>query len=522
MFTVLHLAQPGTGGVARVVADLVREQTIQGLRTVVLCPPGGQLERSAAAAGAEVGCWLAERNPGPNLPWETALAARAIRRTRPDLVHLHSAKAGLAGRLALRGRLPTVFQPHAWSFEAVEGVAARLALGWERRAAPWTDRVLCVSERERANGEAAGIRARWSVIPNGIDLDRYPAADGIARRQARAALAAVHALPQRAPLVVCVARVCRQKGQDVLLRAWPEVVARVPGAQLALVGDGPEHDRLRSTAARQGVPGVLFAGHTDDTLPWYAAADLVVLPSRWEGMALTPLEAMAVGRPVLLTDVGGARESLPPGLLADCLVPPDEPGSLARGIAALLDDPPRRRSLAREALAHVRTTHDVRHTAAAYSRLYAELLGIPSQGVAGPAADAVAPGHAGPGHGASDLAGAGPVAGNVGASGLGGPGVDPGFGGLDPGGGDSGGPDPRGPDRVLLDRAAPGDAARDTSPPGAGAPGGVRRGSGARGGGSGGGSGGTLPGSSGSGSAPPEEDGRGGDPGADMRETTGP
>ncbi|MEO3751660.1 glycosyltransferase [Streptomyces sp. B6B3] len=433
MFTVLHLAQPGTGGVARVVADLVREQTVQGLRAIVLCPPGGQLERAAAAAGAEVGCWLAERNPGPNLPWETALAARAIRRARPDLVHMHSSKAGLAGRLALRGRLPTVFQPHAWSFEAVEGVGARLALGWERRAAAWTDRVLCVSERERATGEAAGIRARWSVIPNGIDLDRHPVADGIARRQARAALAAVHALPQRAPLVVCVARMCRQKGQDVLLRAWPEVAARVPGAQLALVGDGPEHDRLRSTAARQAVPGVLFVGHTDDTLPWYAAADLVVLPSRWEGMALTPLEAMAVGRPVLLTDVGGARESLPPEHWAECLVPPGEPGPLARGIVALLDDPPRRRTLAREALARVRAAHDLRRTAAACSRLYAELLGLP-QGLDRPPAEEAAPGD-------PNVAVPGPA-----------------------------GPQTAGAHRVLLDRAAPGRAIPEPAPPDGAAP----------------------------------------------------
>lgn len=76
----------------------------------------------------------------------------------------------------------------------------------------------------------------------------------------------------------------RQKGQDVLLEAWDAVLRRVPEARLVLVGDGPDSARLRAGAPRD----VLFAGATDDAVPWYQAADLVVLPSRWEGMALAP------------------------------------------------------------------------------------------------------------------------------------------------------------------------------------------------------------------------------------------
>jgi glycosyltransferase involved in cell wall biosynthesis len=382
--TVLHLVQPVGDGVARVVTDMVRAQSGAGIRSVVACPPGGTLERSAAAAGAEVRLWLAERAPGPNLPWEVACVAHLVRRVRPDLVHLHSAKAGLAGRLALRGRLPTVFQPHAWSFEALPRPAARFAAGWERFAARWAHRVLCVSDAERLCGRGAGVAARWSVIRNGVDLTRHPVADGVARRQARAALAAVHALPQRAPLVVCVGRLSRQKGQDLLLRAWPGITAGVPGARLALVGEGPERAALRAAAG----PGVLFAGHTDDTQPWYAAADVVVLPSRWEAMALAPLEAMAAGRPVVLSDVGGARESLPAGHAPHCLVPPGDPAALARSVGALLADPARRRILGRQAAEHARAAHDVRRTAAAHARLYRELLagGRPSGPGAAPEA----------------------------------------------------------------------------------------------------------------------------------------
>jgi len=110
-------------------------------------------------------------------------------------------------------------------------------------------------------------------------------------------------------------------------------------------------------------------------VPWYRAADLVVLPSRWEGMALAPLEALACERPVVLTDVDGARESLPSALAARCLVPPGDPAALAAAVTGLLPDAALRASLAGQGRRHVLSTHDVRHTAQRVADLYRELLG---------------------------------------------------------------------------------------------------------------------------------------------------
>lgn len=350
------------------VTDLVRAQVAEGIRAVVACPPGAGLASALAGSGAHVRPWPAGRAPGPGLAAETAAAARLIRAGRPDVVHAHSSKAGLAARLALRGRVPTVFQPHAWSFDAVGGGTARLALAWERYAARWADRVLCVSEAERRAGEAAGIAARWAVIRNGVDLGEF-SADGGSGPEPGAGARSLGP----GPVVVCVGRLCRQKGQDVLLRAWPEILRAVPAARLVLVGDGPDREALARTAP----PGVLFAGAVDGPRDWLRAADLVVLPSRWEGMALAPLEAMACGRPVVLTDVHGARESLPPGHDRHGLVPPDDPQALARAVGKLLADAPLRDTLGREAGAHARANFDVRHTATAVSELYRGLLGLP-------------------------------------------------------------------------------------------------------------------------------------------------
>ncbi|MER5430607.1 glycosyltransferase [Streptomyces sp. NPDC002588] len=362
---VLHLTQPVDGGVARVVTDLARAQLAAGLHVTVACPDSA-LAGGLRSLGADVRRWEATRSPGPSLPGEVRRLARLLDEVRPTLVHAHSAKAGLAGRLAVRGRIPTVFQPHAWSFEAVGGATAALALKWERFGARWAARLVCVSEAERTTGMRAGISGRWSVVPNGVDTQRFrPAPADVVRA------GLLPGLDPAAPLVVCVGRLCRQKGQDVLLEAWKDISARVPAARLVLVGDGPDAERLRAAAPES----VFFAGAAIDTVPWYRAADLVVLPSRWEGMALAPLEALACGRPVVVSEVDGARESLPAALAPRCLVPAGDPPALAGAVAGLLSDAPLRASLGVQGRRHVLSTHDVRRTAAAVADLYRDLLG---------------------------------------------------------------------------------------------------------------------------------------------------
>ncbi|MGW3035969.1 glycosyltransferase [Streptomyces sp. NPDC001178] len=355
---ILHVTQPVEGGVARVVADLVAAQVAAGLRVTVACPEGGTLTDALRVTGCTVLRWDATRSPGHRLVGEVRRLTRILHEVRPHLVHAHSAKAGLAARLAVRGALPTVFQPHAWSFEAAGGVVARLALAWERSGARWATRVVCVSEAERRTGERHGIKAPWRVVPNGVDTLRFRPEGEVSRCGP-------------GPLVVCVGRLCRQKGQDVLLRAWPEVERQLAGARLVLVGEGPDADRLRSCAPAS----VVFAGGAPDAAPWYRAADVVVLPSRWEGMALAPLEAMACARPVVVTDVDGARESLPPEQLPYCLVPPEDPGALARALTALLRDEPRRAALGAQGRRHVLAAHDLRQAADAVTEVYRELLG---------------------------------------------------------------------------------------------------------------------------------------------------
>jgi glycosyltransferase involved in cell wall biosynthesis len=352
--SLLHVTQPVDGGVARCVADLVADQVDRGWRVAVACPPRGPLLERVRAVGAEHIVWPARRDPGPRVPAETRAVSGVVQAWKPDLVHLHSSKAGLAGRLALRGRRPTLFQPHAWSFFAVGEPARTAARAWERFGARWADAIVCVSEGERAAGERAGIRAGWRVVPNGIDLEAFRPASQAERERAREEVGF-----GSGPVAVCLGRICRQKGQDLLIDAWPDVVRRVPDAELVLVGGGPEQESVRG--------GARVVGEQDDVRSWLAAADVVVQPSRWEGLAYVVLEAMATGRSVVAADVPGMREALGE---TGTIVPPEDPVRLAEAVADRLLDGANGQA-ARERVAAL---HDVADATAAMARVYDEVL----------------------------------------------------------------------------------------------------------------------------------------------------
>lgn len=321
---VLHVSQPTEAGVPAVILGLVREQLSRGWDVGVACPLEGTLATSARAEGAEIFAWPARRNPLRGVPSEYVCLGKILGSFAPDVVHLHSAKAGLVGRMILRGRIPTVFQPHAWSFHAAGRLSAAARL-WERIAASWVALIIAVSNDEWREGIAARIQAPYLVAPNGVVTSDYGTID---RRSARRALGV-----DSGPVVVCVGRLAVQKGQDLLLRAWPSVVSEHPSARLYLVGDGELRSRLESI----GMAGVIFVGASGQVPLWLSAADVVALPSRWEAGSLVLLEAMASGASVVASRFEGAADALAEGCGA--LVPVADSRSLAREISRRLSDP---------------------------------------------------------------------------------------------------------------------------------------------------------------------------------------
>jgi glycosyltransferase involved in cell wall biosynthesis len=275
---------------------------------------------------------------------------RLIRRERPAIVHTHTSKAGFIGRLAaVIARAPAVIhQPHGhifYGYYSPRRTAVFTAL--ERQAARWTDRIITLTDRGAQEHLARGIgRAeQYVAVPSGVPTAELRAA-APPRGEARARLG----LDPDAFIVVGLGRLVPIKGFDLLARALPALIAQIPSARVLLVGDGAERAHLGAIAASMGVAERLrMTGETTDVASYLAAADVVAVPSRNEGMGRVIVEAMALGLPVVATTVGGIPDVVTDG---ECgrLVEPEDTDALAAALIELGRDPALRRKLGEAAV----------------------------------------------------------------------------------------------------------------------------------------------------------------------------
>ena len=271
--------------------------------------------------------------------------ARFMRASRWDVVHTHSSKAGVLGRVAARqaGIPHVVHTVHGWGF--TPGQAAPvfgLYVALERMCAPLTDVLVHVAERDRIEGlrQRIGRPDQYRLIRSGIEIDRFR--DVRATRQdVRRTLG----LPDEAFVVGSVGRFVPQKAPLDLVDAFARVARERADALLVVVGDGPlraavegriaEHglsDRVRLTGIRRDVPELL------------RAFDVFALSSRWEGLPRVFPQAMAAGLPVVATDVSGASDAVVEGQTG-FLVPAGDVSALGGSLARLAADPELRRRL---------------------------------------------------------------------------------------------------------------------------------------------------------------------------------
>jgi glycosyltransferase involved in cell wall biosynthesis len=315
------------------------------------------------------------RSPGPlaTLAY-VAGAARLVASLRPrvDVIHAHQLLSPSSAALVLSAltHTPILLNPHACGAIGDVGVLSSTALGRMRLRATVlrADAFVAISGPIGAELREAGVPPeRILVVPNGVDVERFrPAA-----AEDRAALRRCLGLPN-GPLVVYTGRLAPEKGVDLLVAAWPRVLAGVPSARLWMLGEGAERSRLVEAARRAGVAeAIVLPGPVADVSPFLRAADAAVLPSRTEGMPVALLEAMACAVPVVATAVGGSAEVLRDGVTGR-LVPPERPDALADALVEALGDP-EAHARARAARAEVVARYGLDHVADVFLEIYARL-----------------------------------------------------------------------------------------------------------------------------------------------------
>ncbi|MBI4866256.1 MAG: glycosyltransferase [Candidatus Wallbacteria bacterium] len=338
---------PMLGGGQQHVLALARMLDRARFEVEVGSAPGGPLVEQLRELGVpHVPCPVVKSvDPSP------VMALRSlVRERRYSVVHTHGGVAGLWGRLACAGlsgvgRLHTIHGIHYLNYPKWW---KRQGMIWlEMALAPLADRILCVCRSDYDKALAAGVApaARTRVIRNGIDLAPYQTSGdpALLRREA--------AVPQGALIVGTVGRLHVQKGQSHLLEAFAALAPRVPELYLALVGGGELRDALERQAGALGIASrVRFLGARRDVAALLPGMDIFALPSLWEGLPLTLMEAMAAGLPCIATAVDGNVELIRHDV-DGLLVPPADAAALAGAIGALAADRARRHGLAAAARA---------------------------------------------------------------------------------------------------------------------------------------------------------------------------
>lgn len=352
------------------VAGLARA----GEDCTLVCGPGGALVPAARAAGVTVHVLDALVRPIAPACDVRALATLValFRAGRYDVVHTHSVKAGLLGRLAARltGVPVVVHTIHGVPFEIDGRPRARAYLAYERLLAPVTRRVVCVGEILRQEVAAWGVipPAKLTTVYSGIDFDAYAPATPAAEVKRRLGLAAAR------PVVGTVGRLTACKAQADLVDAFARLRARHPDAALVLVGGGELREALEWRAGDRGVAGaVRFLGERDDVPDLLPIFDVYAMCSRFEGVGRALTEAMYVGLPIVATPVYGVKEMIRDGETG-LVVPAGDPRLLAAAIERLATDRPLAARLGAAARARALALMDSRRMVAALHDLYEEEL----------------------------------------------------------------------------------------------------------------------------------------------------
>ena len=279
-----------------------------------------------------------------------------IKKHRFDIVHTHSSKAGLLGRLAARlAGVPIVVHTiHGSAFHPGQPAwKSRLFQSLERAARPMADYILTLSDSDRSELSAVGIvdPERSRTVYTGMDESRLVPTPGVQRSDTRQSLG----VSERDLLILMVGRHDRQKAPDILVRAFARVAPRHPHAILALAGDGPIRPEVEELARQLGIADrVRFLGTRSDIPDLLIAADIFSFSSLREAMGRAMLEAMLLGRPVVVPRTSGIPEAVIEGETG-LLFPVGDSDRLAEQLQYLLDRPDERARLGAAGQAHVRS-----------------------------------------------------------------------------------------------------------------------------------------------------------------------
>lgn len=366
MRILYFITKSSEGGAQTHITQLAKALLADGHSVGVMSAPGGWLEKEVVAAGGTFFPNPYFKNSyNPLLLFKNHRVIKDTLRTfKPDIVSCHSGFAGLTARLSIRNRIPTLFTAHGWSFSPGAPILQRiLTLPIEWIAARWCATIICVSEYDHklALRYGVGKKEQLVTVHNGVEIPIDMPAHCTALRN-----------------IIFIGRLVNQKRPLDVLKALTLLPKEVRDTlSVSFVGGGALQPSLEKFASEHALTNVTFMGniHRSNVLEKLSKSDLFVLPTNYEGLPRSILEALAYGVPVLASGVAGIPELIQEGV-GCVLTAGKEPEEIAAHIEVLSRDPKQLEEMGVRAYRRAKEHFSLEKLIKETSAIYESILGI--------------------------------------------------------------------------------------------------------------------------------------------------
>lgn len=372
--SLLHLTKVNTLGIRKFLLDLIKYTDREKFDISVACPSDGPLEDDLKRIGIKVKIIEMEREIKPLSDIKSFLdIVSYIRKEKFDIVHTHCSKAGFLGRVAARllGVKGIIYTPNSWFFdEPMSIIKRKFYIFLEKFAAYFGDIIVAVTKEERTAVIQKKITKPDKIVTiyDGIDFSDLdtPVDNSYIFRE--------FGISETTPIVGMIARLVPQKAPEDYVFAAAKVIQHIPKVRFFLIGDGILRKRVESLIDRLQIrDNFCLTGYRDDIKEFLSILDIVVLTSRYEGLPLILLQAMAIRKPVVITRIKGINEVIDDGKNG-IIVPIGDISAISNSIIYLLEHEDMAAIIGRNARKPVERKFTALQMAKKYEKLYCKLM----------------------------------------------------------------------------------------------------------------------------------------------------
>ncbi len=367
---VVHIAQ-AAGGVDQYIRMLLKYMDSTRFENILIASKDYHAENYAELTDAFERVDMS-RAIGMNDLKAARKVRTLIKQYKPDIIYAHSSKAGAIARIADLGlKNHLLYNPHGWAFNMkCSARKQKLYTAIERVAAPFCDRIICISEAERKSALDKKIceDSKLHVIFNGVDIEAYEKKEhgNVHKTDLK--------IPADAFVVGMVGRISPQKAPDVFIKAAKLIKQEIPGAHFVIVGGGEMESEIKEYANENGLKDCLhITGWVDNPLNYVELFDVACLLSRWEGFGLVLPEFMMVGKPIVATQVDAI-----PNIISDhqngLLVEADDEVAVSRAVLEIQKNPTLKNKLVQQGQKDVRRKFDAKRVSYEHELLFRKLV----------------------------------------------------------------------------------------------------------------------------------------------------